>query len=1080
MNPTKFSLDNSRLIITFFLLICIGGFFCFTILPRAKDPDYVVRTAIVRTEFPGASVERVEELVTEKIEKHIQEIPEIDYISSQSKTGVSLVYVTIKESYKNMRPIWDDLRNKVDDAKPELPDTVVGPFVWDDFGDVFGIVIAITSDGFEHSKVREIAKDLQKELLVLSQVAKVDMYGDQEERVFIEITNARLARLGLTPGEIIGLLQKENIVLPGGFVNVATDKVVIEPSGIFQSLDDIAKTVIALPGNEKFVNLEDIATVKRAYKDPPSVVMHFDGKSSIGLAVSMEKGGNLIKLGQDIRKILNRYYEECPIGIDFNFVNYEPMYVENALNEFNNNLMQGVALVILIMLIFMGLRTGIIVATLLPMTILGTYIMMYFLGIHLQRVSIASLIIAIGMIVDCGIVMCDSILVRLRSGESKRDCCINSGAELNIPILTSTLTTCAAFLPIALAKSEVGEYCFSLFAVVSIALLWSWILALTMIPFLAASFLSESTNVADVPYRKKFVKTFFSNKFVKVVLVAVCLYICVVNLKIPWIIMAALLPFMIHNLFFQKNTDLGNIDQDEQFKSAGYIFYKKFLVMLLNNRAKAVSAFCCIFVISMLGFIFVNKIFFPPSDRPQFYINFTLPEGTNINSTLKSVAKLEEFLKTKEEITSFTTYIGTGGPRFYLSYNPEQNAENYAFILANVKNSALIGKLCKEIREFIYKEIPEVEPTVSPFEDGPIVGAPIQIRISGKDKDVLYGMAEDVKKILAVCSGTTDIKTDWGSKRKKIVIDVNQTKAKYCGISSQDIAYSLQNQLSGIVATDFREKDELIPIIIRSPEAYNKKIEELDGLNVYSYSSNKNVSLRQIAKLNLVWEHGKIYHRDRVKTITVSSYLLDSYASKVLKEADPKIKELAKTWPFGYSFKYGGESEDNNKAQNSINNELPMALFIIAILLIWQFNSFKKMLIIIITIPMALIGVVIGLLVTRSDFGFMATLGVISLGGVVVNNAIILIDRIQIERSGNKKSDTQAIVDAAIRRTRPIFLTTITTIAGLIPLAIGGGVFWAPMAYVIMFGLMFSTVLTLGLIPVLYSLFFKIKIESIK
>ncbi|MFH1878790.1 MAG: efflux RND transporter permease subunit [Candidatus Omnitrophota bacterium] len=1063
MNLTDIFIKNDRVTFTLLLLIILGGIQAYISFPRNEDPEIIIRQAMVMTYSPGMAPVDVELLISEKIEKKIQELPELDYVQSENRTGVSLITVSIKEEYKDMRPIWDRLRNKVKDAEADLPAEASRPFVWDDYGDVFGIVLAITGDGFSYKEIEDIADDMKKELLMLPSVARVEMYGQQDQRVFIEVSNARLGAFGMTPQQLMGLLSDENIVLPGGQVFSGPEKIVIEPTGNYKSVEDIENTIISNPGDLEVVYLKDMAVVRRGYIEPPSKMMRYDGKTSLALAISMSRGGNIVELGDTVKDFIAGYIMSLPVGINVEFVNFMPENVVTATNDFMLNLLQSVLIVTIVMVLSLGLRTGVIVASLIPMSIFATFVFMSFLGIQLQRVSIASLIISLGLMVDCGIVMSENMMVLFDKGMDRLEACVRTGKELLVPLLTSTLTTCAAFLPIALAKSAVGEYCFSLFQVVTISLLCSWFIGLTVIPLFCFKFLRFDSPESPV----------FRNRAFRAAMITALYLVGIFVAKLPALFMAAALPFFFMKYLSGRKPEAADPDEGE-FGTPFYRKYLAFLEYVLSNRKKVLIGILVFFIAALWGFGFVRKIFFPPSDRPQFYVNFDMPEGTSIYKTSEELKKLEDFLGKQKEINSFVAYIGEGGPRYLLQFTPEQAKENYAYVLVNCRAFRDVEPLIEKTRSFMEENILYGQPVVKQLESGAPVGDPVQVRISGNDIDTLYELAGQVKEILGEIPGTYNIKDDWGNKTKKIVIDVDQSRAKRVGLSSRDIADSLKMLMDEMPATQYREKDKNIPVALRSDEAGRNDIGKIEGMNVYSAGSTQSVPLSQLAREKLVWENSQIFRRNRWRTMTVKSQVKPGFvATQVLEKFIPRLEKVSRSWPAGYKYELGGEKEENEKAQQSIVDQLPVGAFIIVMLMIMQFNSMRRMSIIVITIPVAIIGVTAGLLATNMPFGFMALLGFISLAGIVINNAIVLIDRIELNiKEGS--TPQRAIITATLSRTRPIMLTSITTVGGLIPLAAGGGEFWAPMAITIMSGLSFSTLLTLGFVPLLYAVFFRI------
>ncbi len=1024
MDITRTAIEKNRITVVALIIIFAGGLGAYRTLSRAEDPGFIIRTAQVTTVFAGAGPERVELLVTDKLEKAIQEMPELDFITSESKTGVSIIFVNIKESYTDMRPIWDDLRRKVERARPDLPEDIVGPTVNDEFGDVFGVIITITGEGFNYAELKEVADEVRDEFLLIEEVAKVDIYGAQEERVFVEYNNARLTELGLSAIQLTAILNSRNIIIPGGAVNVGDERIVLEPSGNFETVDDLRRTVIRLPGRDELVYLDDIATVERGYIDPPKSKVTSTGLPALALAISMREGGNIISLGEAVQATLARLQTVYPIGIEFDVIAFQPREVEKKVDDFVGNLFQAVSVVIVVMLLFLGLRTGLVVASLIPMAMIMALLVMSIFGIGLDQVSLASLIIALGMLVDNAIVMVESTMVQMSEGKSAVDAAVHSARELRVPLLISSLTTAAAFLPIFLAESSTGEYTAPIFKVVTITLLSSWILALTMIPLLCVRFVKVKSNPRREGYDTR---------------------------------------------FYQR--------------------YRGLLITVLKHRTLFLAGIVGTFVLAMAGFRFVPVIFFPPSDKALIKAEFELPIGRSIENTEEVVREIEEFLQNElrvdtgrsDGLTNWASFIGQGGPRFVLSYTPEPPSPNYAFLLINASTSKPIDEYIARIEDFAYERFPDLETTLRRLENGPPIEAPVQVRVLGREPDVLFGLVDQVKEQLRAVAGTKSIGDDWGRRVKKLRVNVAQPRARRAGVTSQDIAISLQTGLSGLEMSDFREEDKLIPIILRSVSGDRRDIGKLESLTVFAQATGRSVPLKQVADLEVEWEPAKILRRDRLKTVTVSSYLDPGYtATDVNAQLVPWLQEQSRDWGLGYRWELGGEAETSGEANQSIAAKLPIAAFIIILLLVIQFNSIRRPAIILLTIPLGLIGVVIGLLVARSYFGFMTLLGIISLAGIVINNAIVLIDRIGIEINENGLAPPRAIIEAAQRRLRPILLTTATTVSGLVPLWLGGGPMWEPMAISIIFGLLFATLLTLGVVPLLYSLFFRVSFEGFR
>lgn len=1027
MNITKFAIEKKRITSAALLVILLSGLGTYNTMSRDEDPGFTIRTALVTTIFPGASPERVEQLVTDKLEKAIQEMPEIDFVNSQSKPGVSVIFVNIKENFKNMRPIWDNLRRKVDKAKNDLPSGITGPNVDDEFGDVFGTLVAITGDGYTYAELKEIADDTRNELLLIGDVAKVEIAGAQEERIFVEYNNARLAELGISPGQLQGILESRNIIFPGGQIFTRDEQILLEPSGNFESVEELQRTVIKIPGHNDLVYLGDVAEIKRDYIDPPKTKVTYNGTPALMLAVSLREGGNIITLGEQVQQKLTRFRQVYPIGVDFDIIYFQPDFVDKKVDDFVSNLLQAVGIVMVVMLIFLGFRTGLVVASLIPMAIIMAFMVMGFFDIGLDQMSLAALIIALGLLVDNAIVMSESIMVQMEEGRPPVQAAIDSANELRIPLLTSSLTTAAAFLSIFLAKSAVGEYTAPIFKVVTITLMSSWVLALTMTPL-------------------------FCVKFIKVK---------------------------------QK--------QEEGFNSNFYKKYRGLLILLLRHPILTIIGTLVIFFASLQLSGFIPAIFFPANDKAVMSAELKFPVGTPLEKTEQMVAEVEEFIKgnllaeldedgdvVKDGVINWASIIGSGPPRFYLSATVEPESPEYCYMLINVTDRwKMDSEFSPALENFVAENFPDVSAVVGPLALGPPVVAPVQIRVSGKEIDDVFNFADQVKAQLANVVGTTNIIDDWGMRTKKLLVNINQPRAQRAGLTSQDIALSLQTVLSGIQTTDYREEDEVIPVILRSVAADRKDIGKLESHNIYVQQTGHAVPLKQVADIEIAFQPAKIFRRDRLKTVTISAQLQPGYnAIDIASQMETWLKEESKTWPIGYKYEQGGELESSGDAQKSIGATLPTVGLIIILLLVGQFDSFRRPAIILLTIPLGLIGVLVGLFITQQPLGFMAFLGIVSLSGIVINNAIVLIDRIKIEIEENGLEPQRAIIEAAQRRLRPILLTTATTVGGLVPLWLGGGALFSAMAVAILFGLLFATVLTLGVVPVLYRLFFSVKFKN--
>ncbi|MGD9217502.1 MAG: efflux RND transporter permease subunit [Desulfobacteraceae bacterium] len=1023
MGITEIAIKNNRVTILVLVVLLISGFGSFTQLPRAEDPGFIIRTAVVTTQFPGASPQRMEELVTDRIEKAVQELPELDSVTSTSRTGLSTVNVNIQEKYKDLDPIWDELRRKIDAIRDDLPSGAVGPVVNTDFGDVYPIMLSITGDGYTYAELKTVADEVRDKLLRIDEVAKVEIYGAQQERIFVEYNNARLAEVGLSPQQLKSILEARNIIQSGGTVTSGGEDIVLEPTGNFESVKDLEQTLIQLPQQQEVVYLGDLANVYRGYVDPATNKMNTTSVSCLGLSISMIDGGNVILLGEKVRALLQRLPEIYPVGVDFHLDIFQPDLVNRKVNEFVENLLQAITIVMLVMIISLGVRTGLVVATLIPSTMLITLLLMDFFEIGLDQISIASLIIALGMLVDNAIVMSESIMVQMAAGKERLRAAVDSANELRIPLLTSSLTTAAAFLPIILAESGLGEYCASLFKVVTIALLISWGLSITMMPLLCMLFIKIKTKAKGDKYQSRF-----------------------------------------------------------------YQLYRRVLVKALQNRIVFLILIIAIFALAIFGFGFVDQGFIPKNDSARLLVDLDMPLGTAIEVTESVVAQFEKHLKEnhmhndegQEGFVSWTTYIGSkGGPRYRLAYEPKtKGAEHVSMILSATSRQFIIDAI-PVLEQYCTQQFPSMTTTWEAESLGGVGGKPVQVRLSGYDIFTLFSIADKVKSTLIETAGTKNVEDDWGPRTKKIIVNIHQPRARRAGVTSQDVAISLESGFSGFVTTEYREGDKIIPIVLRSVAADRQDIEKLAGLNVYVQSSGKSVPLQQIADTRVAWESSKILRRDRNRTVTVQCDLEPgANAMAIGSDIGSWLAGEIATFPAGYTYEVGGDFEESAKANQSLMDKLPIAGFIILLLLVSQFNSIRRTAIILFTIPLGLIGVAIGLLLTGAQFEFFTMLGVISLAGIIINNAIVLIDRIGIEMNEFGLQPAKAVVHASQQRLRPILLTTATTIGGLLPLWFFGGPLWESMAVAIIFGLMFATALTLGVVPVLYSLLFNVSFKQ--
>ena len=1013
MNITQSAIKNPVVTLSLLVVIIVVGISAFQNMPRDDMPPFLVRVANVVTIFPGASPQRMELLISNKIEEVCQEVPEVDYIQSENRTGISVVSIFIKDSESNLQPIFDKLRRKVDAVRNQLPGGVASVNFNDEgLADVYGIILGLTADGFTYAELKAAADAIRDDLIKLPNAAKIKIVGAREERVYLDYDDARLAELGLTQQKLKNIISSTNIVFSGGDIEVDDERIILEPTGNFDLIEDIKKIIVSSEKGE-LVFLGDIVNIYRGYVEPQKSSVRIDGKPGLAIGVNLKKGGNIIELGKEIDARLEYYQIVFPWGFEIVRAASQDEVVDDSVKNFLGNLYQAVGVVLLVMLLFLGLRTGLIVASLIPMAIVTTILLMSQSGLGLNQVSLASLIIALGMLVDNAIVVSESIMVKVEKGEKAIDAAIASARELFMPLLISSLTTSAAFLAFYLAESVMGEIMGELFVVVSFALLSSWLLSMTLIPLLCFYFLKVKSKMEE-PNRLQ-------------------------------------------------------------------ALYEKILSVNLQHPFRFLGCVVVVFIAALWSFRFIPFVFFPDSERALVTVTVDLPLGSTIDKTEEVVTSIENYViedllvgeDRTEGVVSFSSYIGEGAPKYDLGYTAPEALPSSAHILLNTSSSTANQRVIDAVDNFIFQNLPEAKGKVKRLSSGGGGENAIEIRISGDDVEVLYRLAAETRAKLHSIEGTKNIRDSWGPRTKKIIVDIDQHRARRAGVTSQDIAVSLQTGLIGLETGEFREGDKVIPIVMRNNQMEDRRIQDLESMHVYSQQSGVNVPLKQVADLNIKWQAAKILRRDLTRTISVMCGLKSGYtAAEITDQLAPWLKEQA--WPSNYTYELGGEAEESAKNIGAIMNYLPLSFFIIVLLLIGQFNSIRKPLIILLTIPLGLIGVILGLLLTGSYFGFMPFLGVISLFGIVINNAIVLIDRIQIEMNEFKRTQQDAIVAAAQQRFRPIMLTTATTTLGLIPLWIGGGVIWEPMAITIIFGLLFATILTLLVVPVMYRLFFKV------
>ncbi|MBW1981799.1 MAG: efflux RND transporter permease subunit [Deltaproteobacteria bacterium] len=1017
MNLTEFSLKNSRLVMLLVALLTVAGIGMLPSFPSKEDAVVTIRDAVVTTYYPGMSPRRVEDLITRKVEEYIRKIPEVeDIYDVKSATGVSIIYVKVYDKFFDLDRIWNNLRNKMDDVKPELPKGTIGPIVDDEFGDVSVVLVALTAKGFSMAEMRDVARDMRDDFYTLEGIRKVELHGVQDERVFLEISNARLAQYGLTPTQLAQSLREQNIILPGGAVDTGTVELVVEPTGNFESMKDIENVVIKLPKSNQVAYLKDIAAIKRAYVDPPEKKVYYNGEPAIILAVEqMEKGVNVLDFTPLVEQRVKEWQDRLPVGYKVDIAFQQARYVKESVNGVAMNLAQTLVTVLVVVMLFLGWRTGLIVGTIVPLTMIVTLVFMRVLGLELHRITLATLIISLGLLVDNGIVMAEEIGRRMLEGEKRWDAAINAGKTLALPLLTSSLTTILAFVPLAMAPNVTGEYLSSMATVITITLLTSWALAIMVTP--------------------------------------------------------------LNCFWFLKPKVLTEEEVQAQYQKPMIRMYKKLLDFCLGNRIVVLAIVAGL----MVGAVFLQGLvrvqFMPDSERDQYMIYLDLPAGYGSNAMDHTAVRFLQWLndkKTNPEVANSIAYVGYGGPRFFQTFGPRAPAPNISFILVTTKDYDSIYPSMDRARDYLAANFPEAYARIKKFWLGANETGLVEVRISGPGHDKIYELSQQVEEALRKIPGTVGIYNDWENRVSKILVDIDQARARRAGVTSEEIANSLNTFFSGGIITDYREEDKVIPVMFRAIGAERKTLDRLRTVEVYSSTKNISVPLTQVADLRAETMYNQIYRRNLLPTVTVEAKHRWLQAAELEEALQPALDKIMKDLPTGYFWEWGGESENSAKAQNALRIFIPHALGAMILLMVWQFNSYAKPAIIFITIPLVLIGAAPGMLLTGAFFGFMAILGFLSLAGIIINNAIVLLDSIQNEIDAGVEP-YNAVQKACLTRFKPVLMTTLTTILGLVSLMIPPDAMFFAMAVVISFGLGAGTLLTLVVVPVLYAMFFRVK-----
>lgn len=1010
MKLTQNALGASRLTLFVALLILVGGILTFLKFPSQEEPTVTIREALVSMYFPGMPAERVENLLARPTEEKLRELAGIKKIITTVRPGGAIIQITAYDKVKDIGALWQRVRVKATEASAEYPEGSMGPFVDDDFGSVAMASVAVTAPGFGMGEIREQLKRVREQLYTLPGVERISMYGLQEDRIYVEFDRQRLAGLGISATAVLQQLRSQNIVTPGGLPSVSGSAFTVTTTGEMHTLADLRRFMVSVPGgnDNNLVALGELAQVRTMPADPPETAAVYRGQPAAVLAVSMSSGQNMAAFGLELRQRLNQIGKQLPAGFSQHIVTFQPDVVERKMSKMHSVLAETVIIVMAVVMLFLGWRTGLVVGAIVPLTILGSLIVMSALNVELQTVSIAAIIIALGLLVDNGIVIAEDIERRLHAGEERRFACIEAGRTLAIPLLTSSLVIVLAFSPFFLGQTSTNEYMRSLPIVLTVTLLGSWLLSLTAIPLLCFYFAKAHASTGeDVAYDSKLYRGY----------------------------RRAIETLMHHKI--------------------------SFIVVMLLMLAGAFG------VLSSLPYSFL-----PASDRLQFQIPLSLQPGTDSRQTLQTVQAVSRWLtddNENPEIVDSIGYVSDGGPRIVLGLNPPLPAPNIGYFTVSVRAGTDMDVVIARVRNHLLQYFPQVRAEPKPFSLGATESGKAVYRVIGPDEAVLRAAADHISKAMRSLPGTINVQDDWETRISRYEVVVDQIRARRAGVSSSDVAQALRTRYSGLQVSQIYDDDTAVPILVRGAASERSQGENVGSTLVYPQSGGAPLPLAAIAHVTLSSEPSAIQRRNLNRTITISGRNPDLTATTMVSQLAPKVAEFK--LPTGYRIEIGGEIEDSAETNQTLVHYMPIAVLSMLLLFIWQFNSFRKLFIIVASIPFVLIGASLALLVTGYPFGFMATFGLLSLAGIIVNNAVLLLERIDAGVATGQ-SHHDAVLTAAVERLRPILMTKLTCIVGLVPLMIFGGPLWTGMTITLIGGLALGTLVTLGLIPVLYDLLF--------
>lgn len=1036
-NLSEWALKNKGLVLYFMILLGLIGIVSYSKLSQSEDPPFTFKVMVIQTYWPGASAKEISLQVTDRIEKELMTTGQYERIMAYSRPGESMVTFVAKDSLasKDVADVWYNVRKKVGDIRHELPQGVQGPFFNDEFGDTFGNIYVLKGKDFDYATLKEYADRLQLQLQRVKDVAKVELIGLQDQKIWIEISNTKAIQLGVPVMAIQQALQQQNATTQSGFFETGSDRIQVRVSGALNSVEELRQMPLLVNG--KTIQLGDVAEVYRGFSDPAQPRMRFMGENGIGIAVSMRKGGDIIALGKNLEQEFARLQKALPLGMELQKVSDQPVAVKRSINEFMKVLAEAVVIVLLVSFFSLGFRTGLVVAFSIPLVLAMTFAGMQLFDVGLHKISLGALILALGLLVDDAIIAIEMMAIKMEQGYSRLQAAGHAWRTTAFPMLTGTLITAAGFLPIATAASSTGEYTRSIFQVVTIALLVSWLAAVLFVPYLGDKLLPDFNKdlIQKAPWYQR-----------------LWAHLCKQPEPQP----------IVHHAS----------EHYDPYQTRFYQGFRRWVDACVTYRKTVIAATVGIFILSILMFKLVPQQFFPPSNRAEILVDLKLEEGASLKATEAAVKKVEAFLSKQEGIDNYVAYVGMGSPRFYLPLDQQLPQTSFAQFVVLASSLEDRNEIRQSLSDQIRLLLPEVRTRVSLLENGPPVGYPLQFRVSGEDLGLVREWAQKVAATVGDNPNTTNVHLDWGEPSKVIKLEIDQDRARQLGVTSSELANVLNSSILGAGIDQYREKRELIEIRLRGAQAERVDVASLSSLAIPT-SRGTSVPLAQLANIEYSFEEGLIWHRNRLPTITVRADIRTALQpATVVNELHDSLHQLRAELPNGYLLEVGGTVEESARGQNSVNAGMPLFLAVVMTLLMIQLKSISRAFIVFLTAPLGIIGVVLFLLLFNKPFGFVAMLGTIALSGMIMRNSLILIDQIEQDIQAGE-SPWDAIINATVRRCRPIVLTALAAVLAMIPLS--RSIFFGPMAVAIMGGLIVATLLTLFFLPALYAQWFKVK-----